>query len=148
VPDRSANREGQSQSVTSRQAASVAIKEGHIADTHFSASTTEIARLQVPASGHEDDSVRDLVVHHHGDNCNQTLAVNPDTVSRVSHYFEHLFRQDGARLPQRERELIAVVVSAKNGCGLCEVHHTPHLATRWMMARGSIGSLSIITWLR
>jgi AhpD family alkylhydroperoxidase len=24
----------------------------------------------------------------------------------------------------RERELIAVVVSAQNGCGLCEVHHT------------------------
>jgi alkylhydroperoxidase family enzyme len=77
-----------------------------------------------------------------------TLAVNPDTVSRFAHYLEHLFRQDGARLPQRERELIARVVSAQNGCGLSEVHHTPHLATRWMMARGSIGSLSIITWLR
>src|ERR1700733_16223481 len=35
-----------------------------------------------------------------------------------------LFRQGGARLPLRERELIAVVVSAQNGCGLCEVHHT------------------------
>jgi uncharacterized peroxidase-related enzyme len=35
-----------------------------------------------------------------------------------------LFRQGGARLPLRERELIAVIVSAQNGCGLCEVHHT------------------------
>jgi hypothetical protein len=28
-------------------------------------------------------------------------------------YFEHLFPQGGARLPLRERELIAVVVSAQ-----------------------------------
>ena len=59
-----------------------------------------------------------------GENWIRTLAVNPDTASRFAQYFEHLFRQGGARLPLRERELIAVVVSAQNGCGLCEVHHT------------------------
>jgi uncharacterized peroxidase-related enzyme len=66
----------------------------------------------------------DLVGRHHGENWIRTLAVNPDTATRFTQYFEQLFRQGGARLPLREQELIAVVVSAQNGCGLCEVHHT------------------------
>jgi AhpD family alkylhydroperoxidase len=35
-----------------------------------------------------------------------------------------LFDPKAGRLPIRERELIAVVVSSTNGCGLCEIHHT------------------------
>jgi uncharacterized peroxidase-related enzyme len=93
-------------------------------DTHFTASGASIARLDVPVTGEEDASVQSLVQRHHGENWIRTLAVNPDTARRFALYFEHLFRRDGARLPLRERELIAVVVSAQNGCGLCEVHHS------------------------
>jgi uncharacterized peroxidase-related enzyme len=100
--------------------------EEHMPDTHLTASSP-IARLDVPTLGQEDASVRDLVGRHHGENWIRTLAINPDTASRFAQYFEHLFRQGGARLPLRERELIAVVVSAQNGCGLCEVHHTSAL---------------------
>lgn len=93
-------------------------------DPHFAAPGTSIARLHVPASGEEDPDIQELVSRHHGDNWIRTLAINSDTARRFAQYFEHLFRQDGARLPLRERELIAVVVSAQNGCGLCEIHHT------------------------
>lgn len=92
-------------------------------DTRF-AVPSSAARIDMPTLGQEDASVRDLVGRHHGENWILTLAVNPDTASRFAQYFEHLFRQGGARLPLRERELIAVVVSAQNGCGLCEGHHT------------------------
>ncbi len=93
-------------------------------DTHFTVSSTSFARLSAPEAGKEGASVRDLVARHHGENWIRALAINPETASRFTQYFEHLFRPEGARLPLRERELIAVVVSAQNGCGLCEVHHT------------------------
>jgi len=93
-------------------------------DTHVAAFGTAIARLNVPATGQEDADIRELVARHHADNWIRTLAINPDTARRFAQYFEHLFREDGARLPLRERELIAVAVSAQNGCGLCEAHHT------------------------
>lgn len=102
----------------------LATKEKPVSDTHFATSGAAIGRLDVPQTGHEDAGVRELVASHHADNWIRTLAVNPDTARRFAQYFEHLFRQDGARLPLWERELIAVAVSAQNGCGLCEVHHT------------------------
>ncbi len=52
------------------------------------------------------------------------LSVNPDTARRFAAYFGGLFDPKAGRLPIRERELIAVVVSSANGCGLCEIHHT------------------------
>jgi alkylhydroperoxidase family enzyme len=84
-------------------------------DTHFTVSSTSFARLSAPEAGKEGASVRDLVARHHGENWIRALAINPETASRFAQYFEHLFRPEGARLPLRERELIAVVVSAQNG---------------------------------
>jgi uncharacterized peroxidase-related enzyme len=80
--------------------------------------------LPVPPAGDEPVSVEDLVRRHHSDHWIRTLAINPDTAKRFAQYFEHLFRADGAQLPLRERELIAVVVSSANSCGLCAIHHT------------------------
>jgi uncharacterized peroxidase-related enzyme len=93
-------------------------------DVTPAASAPPIARLPVPPPGQENAGVQDLIARHHGDHWIRTLAVNPDTARRFAQYFEHLFRAEGARLPLRERELIAVVVSTENGCGLCEIHHT------------------------
>src|SRR5271167_1407000 len=93
-------------------------------DTPIVDQKAPIARLPVPSAGQEGVEVRTLVRRHNSENWIRTLAINPDTASRFASYFEHLFRTEGARLPLRERELIAVVVSAQNGCGLCEVHHT------------------------
>ncbi len=93
-------------------------------DTHTTLSPDAIARLPVPAPGAESAEAQALVERHHGENWIRALALNPDTARRFAAYFEDLFRAKGARLPLAERELIAVVVSATNGCGLCEIHHT------------------------
>lgn len=62
---------------------------------------------------------------NHGENWIRALSVNPDTARRFASYFGSLFTSaKTARLPLQERELIAVIVSAENGCGLCEIHHT------------------------
>jgi uncharacterized peroxidase-related enzyme len=93
-------------------------------DTHIAQSSPAISRLPVPEPGAEHAEVRALVERHHGDNWIRALAHNPATAERFAAYFESLFRPTGSRLPLRERELIAVAVSAENGCGLCEIHHT------------------------
>ncbi len=83
-----------------------------------------ISRLDVPAASDLPDAARALVDAHHQENWIQALSLNPDTARRFAAYFGDLFASTGRRLPLRERELIAVIVSATNGCGLCEVHHT------------------------
>lgn len=87
----------------------------------------KLSRLDVPPETALDDDVRKLVKSHHNENWIRSLALNPDTARRFTSYFGSLFAASGARLPLRERELIAVVVSAENGCGLCEIHHTQAL---------------------
>jgi uncharacterized peroxidase-related enzyme len=97
-------------------------------DTHFAAAASAIARLTVPERGTEQPEAQALVERHHGDNWIRALALNLETARRFADYFESLFRPEGSRLPLHERELIAVAVSAENGCGLCEIHHTLALA--------------------
>jgi uncharacterized peroxidase-related enzyme len=87
-----------------------------------------ISRLRVPNERQLALSVRALVERHDGDNWIRALSLNPDTARRFAGYFESLFGGAG-RLPLAERELIAVVVSAENGCGLCEIHHTRALGS-------------------
>jgi len=83
-----------------------------------------ISGLGVPSAADLPESARALVAAHHEENWIKALSLNPDTANRFAAYFEHLFASSGRRLPLKERELIAVIVSATNGCGLCEVHHT------------------------
>ena len=89
----------------------------------LSAETHVIGRLDVP--GHEtlSDDLRQLVEQHGGDNWIRALSLNPDTARRFTQYFEKLFSATDGRLPIDERELIAVIVSRTNGCGLCAIHH-------------------------
>lgn len=83
---------------------------------------SNVDRSQLPAD------VVQLSEANHDENWIRALSVNPDTARRFSGYFASLFSSTKtARLPLSERELIAVVVSAENGCGLCEVHHTQAL---------------------
>ena len=83
-----------------------------------------ISGLRVPGAGELPEATRQLRARHHDENWIAALSLNGDTAGRFASYFEHLFAASGRRLPLRERELIAVIVSATNGCGLCEVHHT------------------------
>ena len=83
-----------------------------------------ISRLAPVDLAAAPDDVQKLVDAHHGEHWIQVLAGNPDTARRFAGYFGSLFAARGTRLPLEERELIAVVVSATNGCGLCEIHHT------------------------
>jgi uncharacterized peroxidase-related enzyme len=84
----------------------------------------EISRLRLPAEADLADDIRSLAAENHYENWIRVLSVNPDTARRFTAYFGSLFDPKGGRLLIRERELIAVVVSSTNGCGLCEIHHT------------------------
>lgn len=88
----------------------------------------EFSRLRVPSERQLDPESRALVERHQGDRWIRALSLNPATARRFATYFENLFGSS-ARLPLAERELIAVVVSAENGCGLCEIHHTRALGS-------------------
>lgn len=87
----------------------------------------EISRLRLPADADLADDIRSLTAANHDENWIRVLSVNPETARRFTAYFGSLFDPRGGRLPIRERELIAVVVSSTNGCGLCEIHHTAAL---------------------
>jgi len=82
-----------------------------------------IGRLNVPEFDTLSDDLRQLIEQHGGDNWIRALSLNPDTARRFTQYFEKLFSVANGRLPIDERELIAVVVSRTNGCGLCAIHH-------------------------
>jgi uncharacterized peroxidase-related enzyme len=84
----------------------------------------EISRLRLPAEADLADDLRSLAAANHHENWIRVLSLNGGTARRFSAYFGSLFDPKGGRLPIRERELIAVVVSSTNGCGLCEIHHT------------------------
>jgi uncharacterized peroxidase-related enzyme len=57
------------------------------------------------------------------------LSVNPDTAYRLVTLYEHLFDPHRSHLTAAERELIAVVTSAANGCSYCVFNHTQALAS-------------------
>ncbi|MEK6418983.1 MAG: peroxidase-related enzyme [Burkholderia gladioli] len=83
-----------------------------------------LSRLAVPPLTGLPDDIRQLVDANGGDNWIRALAQNPDTARRFVGYFASLFGPGQQHLPLAERELIAVVVSSANGCGLCALHHT------------------------
>jgi uncharacterized peroxidase-related enzyme len=89
-----------------------------------SSEEADISRLRLPAEADLPEDIRSLSAANHHENWIRVLSVNPDTARRFTGYFGALFDPKGGRLPVRERELIAVVVSSTNGCGLCEIHHT------------------------
>lgn len=89
--------------------------------------STRISRLHGPDPVPPAD-VGKLVEQHHHETWIRVLARNPATARRFTAYFGDLFHPERGRLPLAERELVAVVVSATNGCGLCEIHHTEGLA--------------------
>ncbi|MDR5769758.1 MULTISPECIES: peroxidase-related enzyme [unclassified Caballeronia] len=89
----------------------------------LSTETHVIGRLDVPTHDALSDDLRQLVEQHGGDNWIRALSLNADTARRFTQYFEKLFSATGGRLPLDERELIAVIVSRTNGCGLCAIHH-------------------------
>ncbi|RBP16792.1 putative peroxidase-related enzyme [Roseiarcus fermentans] len=89
------------------------------------ADSDSISRLGEPDRASLPADIGELYQANHDDNWIRALAVNPDTARRFGAYFASLFSSGrGARLSLAERELIAVIVSAENGCGLCEIHHT------------------------
>jgi uncharacterized peroxidase-related enzyme len=91
------------------------------------ASASPLSRLPLVDEEISPDDIRSLLARHVRENWIRALSLNPDTARRFAGYFEHLFASTGRQLPIEERELIAVVVSSTNGCGLCEIHHTQAL---------------------
>jgi len=92
-----------------------------------------ISRLHVPDESEVDESIRPLLEQNkrqngYLENWIISLALNPGTLKRSLAYFESLFNPNDGELTAAERELIAVVVSAENGCAYCETHHTKGLA--------------------
>src|SRR5436190_2151188 len=57
----------------------------------------------------------------------QTLALDPPPLESCYSQYRSLMN-DPAPLAQAQAELLALVVSATNGCGYCVAHHGPRLA--------------------
>ena len=92
-----------------------------------------ISRLQVPDESEVDESVRPILEQNRRQsgylqNWIISLALNPGTLKRAVAYFESLFNPNESQLTEVDRELIALVVSAENGCAYCATHHTKGLA--------------------
>ena len=92
-----------------------------------------ISRLHVPDESEVDASIKPILEQNkrqngYLENWIISLALNPGTLKRSLAYFESLFNPNEGQLSPADRELIAVVVSAENGCAYCETHHTKGLA--------------------
>ncbi len=88
-----------------------------------------ISRLRVPDESEVDDSIRPLLEENrkmvgYVENWIISLALNPGTLKRAVDYFASLFDPGEGRLSMADKELLALVVSADNGCAYCEAHHT------------------------
>ena len=88
-----------------------------------------ISRLHVPEETEVDESVRPLLEENREmagylENWIISLALNPGTLKRAYAYFASLFDPKEGKLSLAEKELLALVVSAENGCAYCEAHHT------------------------
>ncbi|GLK69768.1 peroxidase-related enzyme [Hansschlegelia plantiphila] len=97
--------------------------------SHAATAAAAISRLPPPPADTLDGDVRALYEANHRENWIAALSVNGATAKRFAGYFGSLFATEGSLLPLQERELIAVIVSAINGCGLCEIHHVNALAS-------------------
>ena len=94
---------------------------------------SKISRLRVPDENEIDDSVRPILEHSKNkdgsyDNWRLAVAVNPGTLSRAAIFLGSIFEPANDKLTLAEKEMIAVVVSAENGCSYCVAHHTKNLA--------------------
>lgn len=88
-----------------------------------------ISRLHVPEESEVDESVRPLLEDNrkmagYVENWIISLALNPGTLKRAVNYFASLFDPQQGQLSLADKELLALVVSAENGCAYCEAHHT------------------------
>lgn len=92
------------------------------------ASIRPFSRLRIPDPASLPKSTVETIKAHHNDNWVRALALNPDTLRRFVTHYEDLFSDQTTKLQAAERELIAVVVSGANGCGLCRANHTQGLA--------------------
>ena len=86
--------------------------------------TRRFSRLSIPDLQSLPKSTQKTIQAHHNDNWARALALNPDTLRRFVTHYEDLFSDQTTKLPAQDRELIAVVVSGANGCGLCRSNHT------------------------
>ncbi|KAK7754530.1 hypothetical protein SLS62_003550 [Diatrype stigma] len=105
-------------------ATSVASTARHASPT----ATRAFSRLRVPDTATLPEDAQQIIKRHHGDNWTKALALNPDTLRRFITHYEDLFSNSTTRLEPVDREILAVVVSATNGCGFCRSHHTLGLA--------------------
>jgi uncharacterized peroxidase-related enzyme len=92
------------------------------------ANTPPISRLNVPELDELDDATKKLVAMDGGANWTRAMAVAPHVLRRFMTYYVDLMSPSNGRLPLRERELLAVIVSHENGCGYCTLNHTDGLA--------------------
>ena len=94
---------------------------------------TGFSRLRVPSESEIDDSVRPILEQSKNkdgsyDNWPLAVAVNPGTLSRAAVFLGSIFAPQNDKLTLAEKEMIAVVVSAANGCSYCVAHHVKNLA--------------------
>jgi uncharacterized peroxidase-related enzyme len=83
----------------------------------------------VPKESEVDESVRPLLEENrkmagYVENWIISLALNPGTLKRAVDYFASLFNPKEGKLSVVDKELLALIVSADNGCAYCEAHHT------------------------
>lgn len=97
------------------------------ADKKAAANAQPISRLNVPELDELDTGTKKLVDMDGGANWTRAMAVSPNTLRRFMTYYIDLMNPSKGRLPVRERELIAVIVSHENGCGYCTLNHTQGL---------------------
>lgn len=74
------------------------------------------------------------------------LPFGPDRLALYQGYIDRLMRSDDAVLPARERELLALVVSAENRCEVCVISHAIALE-RLGVPRRTVDILSL-AWRR
>jgi uncharacterized peroxidase-related enzyme len=92
-----------------------------------------ISRLSIPDVAAQPAEITQLFNKfrsHYGfvPNWALALSVNPGTALRMVAFYESLFDPLHSQLRDVDRELIAVVSSATNGCSYCVFNHTAALS--------------------
>lgn len=92
-----------------------------------------ISRLGIPPAAAQAPEISKLFNKfrsHYGfvPNWALALSINPGTVLRMVAFYESLFDPAQSQLQDADRELIAVVSSATNGCSYCVFNHTASLS--------------------
>ena len=104
-----------------------------------------ISRLRVPGPDELSGPARSILAtaertEGHLPNWLPAFALGGDHFVRLADYLFPLLRSQGAgTLTDREREIIATVVSVDNGCAYCHTHHVYELGEllgdHWLAAR-------------